>query len=184
MSWRTACLFVNQGGEGYLAGFPLHDGNRARDLLRELGLSDASHSRFATLEAGLSPPDGYYCLGVYPKAVVITGLAELHGALERPRQPLVERCQAHFPKGETLFIELSGSVGLAAFALWSGGRRQRAFVADDARGIVLDDGAPLPEEARWTVSPAERQAAGAESWALRSAHGFLERRWISSRRSA
>ncbi len=122
MSWKTACLLVNQGGPGYLAGLPLHDGNRARDLLPELGLVATPHSRFATLEAGLSPPDGYYCLGVYPKAVVVAGLDELYGAVERPQRPLVERCLARFPRAETLLVELAGGVGLASFALWSEGR--------------------------------------------------------------
>ncbi len=163
MSWRTACLFVNHGGRGYLASRPLHDGNRARDLSAELGLPASPHSRFATLDAGLAPPDGYYCLGAYPKALLVAGLGELHGALERPQQPLVERCRTRFAQAETLVVELSGSVGLAAFGLWVGARRLRAFVADDARGVVLDEGEPLPEEAPWNGGAAASRAVGAES---------------------
>ncbi len=163
MSWKTACLLVNLGGRGYLAGLPLHDGNRARDLLPDLGLVSSPHSRFATLEAGLSPPDGYYCLGAYPKALVVAGLDDLYGAVERPQRPLVERCLARFPRAETLLVELAGGVGLASFALWSEGRLQRAFAADDARGVVLDEGEPLPEEAAWTGASASEVAHHGES---------------------
>jgi hypothetical protein len=166
MSWRAACLFVNQGGPGYLGSFPLHDGNRARDVLEGLGLGSFPHSRFATLEAGLAPPARYYCVGAYPKAFLLSGLGELYGAVEQPRRALVEQCVARFAGAEALLVEVSGTVGLAAFALYASGRRVRAFGAQEGRGVVLDEGAPLPEEAPWASADPASHAASAESRAF------------------
>lgn len=154
MSWRLAGLLINAGGPGYFGTFPVHDGNRARDLLDELGMGDFPHSRFANLEAGLSPPTGYYCLGVYPRGLLAFGLDEFFGAVERPAPgPFLAACLARQPRAETLLFEVSGVSGYATGALYSGGQRQRAFAADDARGVVLDEGPPTPEERRVLAGP-------------------------------
>lgn len=142
-----AAVFVNASGPGYFGTFPMHDGNRARDLLDEFGLGDFPHSRFANLEAGWQPPPGYFCLGVYPRGLLACGLDELHGGVERGTPgPFVSACLAKFPRAETALVEVSGTTGYAAYALHAEGRWLRAFAADEQRGVVLDRGALTPEE--------------------------------------
>jgi hypothetical protein len=146
MSWNSACLFVSSKGPGYFGTFPLHDSDRARELLSAIGLPLPRQTRFSTFAQGLTPPAGWFCVGAYDGGAIVSGLDELYGFTENPDRPVLERCLAAHPTSTILAFELAGRVNYFGYSLYVEGRLQRAVAGDAQRGLVLEKGTIQPEE--------------------------------------
>jgi uncharacterized protein DUF6928 len=157
MGWTTACVFVNQREEGFLGTFPAHHGKHARELLDALGWEFEDQSQPSQFDAGLEPPSGWFCVGSYDGASLLSGHPELYGVVQDLEKHLVQRCLSVFPDAQVLFWELDEGTGLIAYALYDGANLQRAFLYDPDEGVVINEGDLQPEEK--TVlgnSPAEQ----------------------------
>ena len=146
MSWTTASLFINEGPSGYLGAFPTHSLNKARSLLlEELGVQ-YSQSRLSNFDAGIRPPSGWFCVGAYDKAVVLSGYDELYGVIESAKQSPIRALIESYQKAEILLFELAGGSNYFAFEIYSSGHLERGVAGDPERGIVVNKGNLTPEE--------------------------------------
>ena len=146
MGWNTAFAFIGQRGQvGYLGTFPLHRAKRATEILAGIE-QRRTKSRIATLDEGLAPPPGWFCIGAYDRSAILCGLDELYGFVERPRPTLESALSKVFLDGTVLFGELASATNYFAYALYEDGHRRRAMAGDSTRGVVIDEGELQPEE--------------------------------------
>lgn len=164
MGWRTACVLVGEREGGFLGTFPAHLPGRARRLLSDLGLDAGAASKPSDFDAGLEPPPDWFCVGAYEGAALVCGHPELYGLVESPRKPFLARCLSLSPGAQVLFCELDEGTSFVAYALYERGRLLRALACDPDRGVVVNEGEVLPEEAsilRTASSAAGRGGPGA-----------------------
>ena len=146
MGWTTACIFINEGSTGYLGNFPIHSPNKAKVLLVEdLGIQ-YGRPRLANFDAGIRPPSGWFCIGAYDRALILSGYEKLYGLAENRGSPFLDSLRQLFPNADILFFELTASTGYFAFEVYSRGQFERKVVGDPERGIVINEGTLTHEE--------------------------------------
>jgi len=151
MGWTTACIFINEGATGYLGTFPIHSPDKAKVLLVEkLGIQ-YSRSRRANFDAGIRPPSGWFCIGGYDRAVILSGYEKLYGLAENSGSPFLVSLRQLFPSSDILFFELTASTGYFAFEVYSRGQFERKMVGDPQRGIVINEGTITDEERKLDI---------------------------------
>jgi hypothetical protein len=147
MGWNISCVFINARENGYLGTFPAHSANSARTLLEDLGLKRGTRSRFSTFSDGINPPAGWFGVGAYAGAYLVSGHDDLYGCGYDSEKPLLKKCLEIFPQSSILAMELASSTNYFAYRLYCAGDLVRALAGDAERGTVVDTGPIQLEEA-------------------------------------
>jgi len=146
LGWNTAAVFIAEHDRpGYFQTFPVHSAKRATEMMEGVG-QRRKQSRISTLDEGLSPPAGWFCIGAYEKGALLSGLDELYGIVENPNREIADALRRQFPGAVMLFVELASATNYFAYALHEDNDRRRALAGDAQRGLVVDEGGLQPEE--------------------------------------
>ena len=146
MGWNTAAVLIAERDRpAYLGTLPSHSAKRATEMMEGIG-QRRTQSRITTLDEGLNPPAGWFCIGAYEKGGLLSGLDDLYGFVENPRREIADALERQFSGVAMLFVELASATNYFAYALHEDGGRRRAVVGDAKRGLVVDEGGLQPEE--------------------------------------
>lgn len=147
MGWSISCILVNEREKGYFGLFPQFNHDLAQDVISKLGFGPIRKSSIVSLEIGLSSRKGWFAVGAYEGAVILSGLPEMFGCGEMPSNKILTRVVDVFPTAKVLAIELASVTNYFGFSLYERHKLVRGFAGDADRGIVLDVGEKQPEEA-------------------------------------
>jgi hypothetical protein len=146
MSWKGRILLINDAEEGYLTTLPPHQEALAREWISKLELGPSYESKPSDLDQGFHPPQGWFCLGAYDRAVVICGEL-VRGMIEQAEHPLLKNALKYFPEATILVLELDGVTNSFGYSIHRRGKELRALAADRSRGVYVDRGEIQSEEA-------------------------------------
>lgn len=131
---------------GYLGSFPKYDPDSTRRILVGLGFGPVRSSILTNFEAGLTGRRGWYCVGAYSGAAILSGFDELHGCVEDPKNKCLEKLLNIYPSASLLVLQLASVTNYFAYALYEYGHRRRALAGDAEHGIIVNTGERQPEE--------------------------------------
>src|SRR5689334_6352436 len=118
MGWNISFIVGNERARGYLGCFPEHSAVEARQIIRKLYLPATNTSSLVDFERGLNPDPGWFAIGAYPGAALISGAQGLVGCVSDPECEFIRRFIKTFPKSAVLAIDLAGANNYFAYALY------------------------------------------------------------------
>lgn len=148
MGWSISCILVNEREKGCLGLFPQFNHALAQGVISKLGFGPIRKSCISSLEIGLSSRKGWFAVGAYEGAAILSGLPEMFGCGEMPSNKILTSVVDIFPAAEVLAIELASVTNYFGFSLYKRRKIVRGFAGDAERGIVLNIGEKQPEETK------------------------------------
>jgi hypothetical protein len=158
MGWKASVVFAAEE-VGYFGEVPVHDQARAEKIREQLGLKNYEQVGPAVFETSMNPSRGQLFIGAYPRGLVICH-DDAPGAFfdESSRRKISgsagdfvgfkDKVLAMYPKGEVIAIVLHSVVNLWGYSVYTNGRLLRRAAGASDNGLIVNEGAPLPEEAR------------------------------------
>jgi hypothetical protein len=158
MGWKAFVVFAAEE-QGYFGTMPVHDPERADKIREQLGLIGFERKGPVVLESVMNPKRGQLVIGAYPRGVAICHrdapgcffddrshrkISGSAGGFARFKDNLL----ALYPTGEVTAIVLHSVVNLWGYSVYNNGRLLRSAAGASDDGIIVDEGAPLPEESR------------------------------------
>ena len=146
MGWKAACVFVCETDEPFLAGYPTHDGDGAKEIVERIGLAEEfEFAETRTLDIGMYPAHGDLYVGAYPGGAALCRWELLEPLLDRPDSEDTRTFVSAFPEARILVLSLHSVTDYAAWALYQDGECLRLRASADGE-VIQDFGDPLPEE--------------------------------------
>jgi hypothetical protein len=142
MGWKASFVVAAAEGPGYLGSLPAHRPERARELVGRL-FPAYREQDLSTFEAGIHPDADELYVGAYDLGVLVCQ-PDLAEAALRPGDPVVAELARRFPA--VLTVGLHSVVDYVGYAYFEAGALVRAYAGTLEDGVVVDQGAPLPEE--------------------------------------
>lgn len=157
MGWKASCVFVNWGRQDYFETFPEINVPHTQEVLRQLGYSGYNSIGKAALETAIYPRNGAIYAGAFEEGFI---LAEDHlpawliaqdKSAEISGRGIGTQQFAHsllelYPEARICSLVLHSVVNLWGFSWYENGKLLRASWGASDNGLMLDYGAPLPEE--------------------------------------
>lgn len=148
MGWKITCIIANERDPGYLGTGPIHSEAEGREILRKLKVPVTVGSSRAFFGSGIDAIDfrRTFCMGAYDGAVLIAGLPDLIGTIEREHNEFIERFVSRFSSATVFAFDLNSGTNYFAYVLYEKSVLRRKACGDAERGVVINEGALLPEE--------------------------------------
>jgi hypothetical protein len=144
MGWKASCILISERDPFHLGKMPMHNSERARRMITDLGLGRFRSRGMTTFEEGMYPET--LVVGAYEGAAIIGHPNIANASLEPGTDPLTARILSVFPLAAVLRVGLHSVVNLWSYAYFERGRLLRAYGASADDGVVLDRGDLLAEE--------------------------------------
>jgi hypothetical protein len=173
MGWKASCVFVNWGRQDYFETFPEIDVHRTQEVLQRLGYSGYDAAGTEVLETAIYPRNGAIYAGAFAEGFI---LAEDHmpawliaqdksdkiSGRSIGTQQFAHRLLELYPKARICSLVLHSVVNLWGFSWYENGKLLRTSWGAADNGLVLDYGAPLPEELQFRLQPDLMDNIGSE----------------------
>jgi hypothetical protein len=149
MGWQISCIISSERQFGYLGTSPEHSAPAGRNLIRKMKIPVTNTTSFVFFETGIDAIDRKrcFCLGVYEGAALIAGIPDLIGTVEQENNEFIQRFVALYPKASVFAFDLNSGTNYFAYVLFENSILRRKVCGDATRGLVLNEGAVLEEEA-------------------------------------
>lgn len=135
-------------------------------VLAALGVNGEAQAP-EVFDNALNPGADDLYIGSYRGNLVLCGYGLAEQLIELPESALATRIARLFPHTEMGAFALMSTINYYGYALYQNGKRIRAKMGDADNGLVLDNGAALPEEAA-LLGCSERLPGGERVYRLRS----------------
>ncbi len=152
MGWNTSMILVNERGCGYFSTFPQIEPDEGRRLIQELGLGPAKRTALTTFDRGLESRHGWYCVGTFSGAAILTGISELILSGENPQNETLQKIVKRYPAACICAFDLSSVSSYFACSLFENGELLRSVAGDSRRGVFINSGNPTDEEVEFLKS--------------------------------
>jgi hypothetical protein len=158
MGWKASVVFAAEES-GYFSSVLQHNQARAEQIRERLGLKDYEPVGPAVFETAMNPNRGQLFIGAYSRGVVVCH-DDAPGAFfdDSSRRKISgsagdfaefkDKLMAMYPKGEVIAIVLHSVVNLWGYSVYVNGRLLRRAAGASDNGLIVNEGTPLPEEAR------------------------------------
>jgi hypothetical protein len=176
MGWKASVVFAAEE-PGYFGSVPVHDVARAEQIREQLGLKDYEQVGPAVFETAMNPNRGQLLIGAYPRGIVICHDDAPGAFIEDSSRGKIsgragdfaefkDKVLAMYPKGEVIAIVLHSVVNLWGYGVYVNGRLLRRAAGASDNGLIVNEGTPLPEEARvlatCPIDEIDQEGAGEE----------------------
>ncbi|NJO02997.1 MAG: hypothetical protein HC880_16120 [Bacteroidia bacterium] len=134
MRWSISALIINQK-------YP----KPPDELTEDLALGESKIVATLKLQEVLSPP--HFCIGFCKQSTIITHANILLDFFRKEPGEIEQRFMHIFSKADMIAVGISERTGLAGFSYYSQGERIRLRLEEEEKGVILNQGILLPEEA-------------------------------------
>lgn len=133
MGWKASALIVNKRYE-----------NPVTELTKGLGLVESVIDKEVSLNEVLYPDQ--FCIGFYNTCTIITHAAILNDFFGSTPSKLEKKFCELFNDADMIAVGQIENAGINGFSYIRKGERIRTRLEGEEEGVILDAGAPLPEE--------------------------------------